>query len=231
MLLAIDTSTTHLGLAIFDGEEVRSEICWTSPNRHTTALAPAVKQMLETLEIDQKKIKCIAAALGPGSFTSLRVGVSFAKGMALGLGVPVIGIPTLDILAAAQPIDDMPLCAFLQAGRGKYAACFYKNKRNRWESDGEISIFTIDSFCSDITENTLLCGEFTPDMRTELRKRNKNIRPQAPSFCLRRPGFLAEAAWKIFEKGKYPPTASVSPIYLHTNDPIPDFPPVETVVK
>lgn len=219
MILAIDTSTARLGIAVFNGTEVLAENCWTSPNRHTVSLAPAVDEMLTNLEIEKKKLKAVATALGPGSFTSLRVGLSFAKGMSLGLGIPVIGVQTLDITANQQPLAETPLCAFLQAGRGKLAASFYENKRSRWSSASEIEIYTPETLSEAITEPTILTGEFDSDMRAVFRK-NKNIKMSAPAASLRRAGYLAEAAWKIFEKGEFPPVESLSPIYLHTHDPI-----------
>ncbi len=220
MILAIDTSTARLGIAVFNGVEVLGETCWTSPNRHTVSLAPAVTVLLNDLEIDIKKLKAIAVALGPGSFTSLRVGLSFAKGYALGKGIPVIGVPTLDIEAAQQPLAEMPLCAFLQAGRGKLAASFYEIRRSRWASDGNVEVYTAETLSEAIKEPTLLTGEFDADNRAVFRK-NKNIRMSAPAASLRRAGYLAELGWRIFEKGEIPPVASLSPIYLHTHDPIP----------
>ena len=59
--------------------------------------------------------------LGPGSFTGLRIGLALAKGMALARHLPVIGVPTLDILAAAQPVREENLVAILLAGRGRLA--------------------------------------------------------------------------------------------------------------
>lgn len=219
MILAIDTSTARLGIAVYNGTEVLAENSWTSPNRHTVSLAPAVDEMLENLELEKKKLKAIGVALGPGSFTSLRVGLSFAKGISLGLGIPVIGVPTLDITANQQPTDDIPLCAFLQAGRGKLAASFYDVRRNRWASREAIDIYTAETLSEAITEPTILTGEFDADMRAVFRK-NKNIRMSAPAASLRRAGYLAETAWKIYEKGEFPPVSSLSPIYLHTHDPI-----------
>lgn len=219
MILAIDTSTARLGIAVYNGSEILAENCWSSPNRHTVSLAPAIDEMLNNLEIEKKKLKAVAVALGPGSFTSLRVGLSFAKGISLGLGIPVIGIPTLDITANQQPLDEIPLCAFLQAGRGKLAASFYEVKRGRWVSDGEIEIYTAETLSDAITVPTVLTGEFDADMRTVFRK-NKNIKMSGPAASLRRAGYLAEAAWRIYEKGEYPEVSSLSPIYLHTHDPI-----------
>lgn len=219
MILAIDTSTARLGIAVYNGSEVLAESSWTSPNRHTVSLAPAVEEMLTNLEIEKKKLKAVAAALGPGSFTSLRVGLSFAKGISLGLGIPVIGVPTLDITANQQGTAEMPLCAFLQAGRGKLAASFYEVRRSRWVSDGKIEIYTPETLSETITEPTLLTGEFDADMRTVFRK-NKNIKMSSPSASLRRAGYLAETAWRIYEKGDFPEVSSLAPIYLHTHDPI-----------
>ena len=221
MILAIDTSTARLGIAVFNGTEVLGESCWTSPNRHTVSLAPAIDVLLSDLEIEKKKLKAVAAALGPGSFTSLRVGLSFAKGMSLGLGIPVIGVPTLDIEAYQQPLAEMPLCAFLQAGRGKLAASFYEIRRGRWTSDGKIDVYTAESLSERINEPTVLTGEFDADSRSVFRK-NKNIRMSAPSASLRRAGYLAELGWKAFEKGDLPPVSSLAPIYLHTHEPIPE---------
>ena len=219
MILAIDTSTARLGIAVYNGSEVLAENSWTSPNRHTVSLAPAVDEMLNNLELDMKKLKAVGIALGPGSFTSLRVGLSYAKGISLGLGIPVIGVPTLDITANQQPLAETPLCAFLQAGRGKLAVSFYEAKRGRWVSSSEITVYTAETLSEIISEPTILTGEFDADSRAVFRK-NKNIKMSSPAASLRRAGYLAESAWKIYEKGDYPEVSSLSPIYLHTHDPI-----------
>lgn len=220
MILAIDTSTARLGIAVYNGTEVLGENIWTSPNRHTVALATAIDELLANLEVEKKKLKAVAVALGPGSFTSLRVGLSFAKGFSLGMGIPVVGIPTLDIIAAQQPLGEDPLCAFLQAGRGKLAVSFYEQKRNRWVSDGKVEVYTAETLSEAITEPTFVTGEFDADIRAALRK-NKNLRLSGGAASLRRAGYLAELGWKAFEKGDLPPVASLAPIYLHTHDPIP----------
>ncbi len=220
MLLAIDTSTSSIGIAVYDGTTILGETTWISTNRHTTILAKAVKQMFEDIEIDQSRLKGIAAALGPGSFTSLRVGLSFAKGMAIGLEIPVIGIPTFEILAAAQPVNDFPLCVLLQAGRTRLAACFFRQEKERWIPNSEISVHTPESLIEVIHETTNIAGEINVDARTLFRRQNKNMKLASPAMCLRRPGFLAELGWKQLEKGNIPSPADLAPIYLRTKDPM-----------
>src|SRR5574338_1026705 len=105
MLLAVDTSTAQVGLAIYDGSQVISEYAWRSSQRHTVELAPAVFELLTRCGLKMDDIRALGVALGPGSFTSLRVGLSLVKGLALSKHIPLVGIPTLDILAAAQPLS------------------------------------------------------------------------------------------------------------------------------
>src|SRR5512134_1144294 len=98
LLLAIDTSTLMAGVALYDGVHVLSEIIWHSPNHHTVELAPVVADVLKRSGIKAPDLKALGVATGPGSFTGLRIGMAFAKGLALAWRIPLVGIPTLDIL-------------------------------------------------------------------------------------------------------------------------------------
>ena len=216
MLLAIDTSTATIGLAIYDGSSVIGETAWTAGNHHTVTLAPAVLRLCESVDLNFEHIKGFGIALGPGSFTSLRVGLSFVKGMALGLNVPIIGVPTLDILAAAQPRSTLPLCAVLQAGRNRIATQYYRYEKKKWVSQGELNVFSLEEFAQSIQNRTLVSGELTAEFRTFLRRNNRDIRMATPAMCLRRTGFLAEIAWQGLVKGRINPPSELAPIYLHT---------------
>ena len=103
MLLALDTSTQWIGLALYDGTQVFGEEIWQTHNHHTVEIAPAVQRLMGRCAVLPSALEGIGVALGPGSFTSLRIGLAVAKGMALALHLPVAGIPSLDVLAAAHP--------------------------------------------------------------------------------------------------------------------------------
>jgi tRNA threonylcarbamoyladenosine biosynthesis protein TsaB len=137
MLLAVDSSTQTMGLALFDGAQVVGEMIWQTHNRHTVELAPAVDELLKRCEVKAEQMQAVAVALGPGSFTSLRIGLALAKGLALALNIPIVGVPTLDILVAAQQLRDIPLAAVLQAGRNRLAVGWYGATRGRWQAQGE----------------------------------------------------------------------------------------------
>ena len=100
MILAIDTATRWTGLALYDGTAVIAEHGWHGINNQTVELAPSIENILERGKIDAGDLRGIAVAIGPGSYTGLRVGLAVAKGMALAYHIPLVGVPTLDIVAA-----------------------------------------------------------------------------------------------------------------------------------
>ena len=97
LLLAIDTATHFAGLALYDGDSVLAESCWLSRNNHSVELMPALVRMLEQQKLSANDLAVVAVAIGPGSFTGLRIGLSTAKGLAKATSIPILGIPTLDI--------------------------------------------------------------------------------------------------------------------------------------
>ena len=221
MLLAIDTSTNQMGLAVYDGAQVIGELLWRSRHYHTVELAPAVADLFTRSGLKIDAIQALGVALGPGSFTSLRVGLAFVKGLALARHLPVIGIPTLDIVAAAQEVRDLPLAAVLQAGRGRLALSWYEAGENGWQSKGSAQVTTADELAESIQKPTIVCGELTADDRQRLARKRVNVVLPSPAACVRRPAVLAELAWERWQAGAQDDAASLAPIYLHLADPIP----------
>ena len=168
MLLAIDTSTRSVGVALYDGVQVVSERVWLSQQFHTVELAPTVSSLIDQAGTSLDELKVVAVALGPGSFTGLRIGMAFAKGMALAGHLDLVGIPSLDILAASHAVDDRPLAAMLEAGRGRIAVGWYKNYSGEWKADKKIQVMTPKELASGIKSPTIVCGELSEaDRRTE----------------------------------------------------------------
>ena len=220
MLLAVDTSTAQVGLAVYDGSQVIGEYAWRSNRRHTMELAPAVFELLTRCGLTMNDIRALGVALGPGSFTSLRVGLSLVKGFALARNLPLIGIPTLDILAAAQPLSRFPLLAAIQAGRGRLAAGWYRRSRGRWRAKGEPRVVTAKALVEELKSPVIVCAELTVDER-ELLAGNAEIQIVSPANSVRRPAILAELAWKRWQAGDVDDRAALAPIYLHVAEPIP----------
>ncbi len=214
MLLAVDTSTPQVGLALYDGARVLAECAWRSSQRHTVELAPAVADLLTRCGATMNDVQALGVALGPGSFTSLRVGLSLVKGLALARHIPLAGIPTLDILAHAQPTGRHALLCVIQAGRGRFALGVYKTSRKQWQAQGPARVVSLEALMAEAQSPAVVCGEFSAE---EIQKMNEaGIRLASPAASLRRPAVLAELAWARWQAGEVDDEASLAPIYLHT---------------
>jgi tRNA threonylcarbamoyladenosine biosynthesis protein TsaB len=215
MLLAVDTSTAQVGLALYDGVQVLGEMTWTTRQHHTTELAPALSGLLSRSGVTMDMISALGVAIGPGSFTSLRVGLSLVKGIALARHIPVIGISTFDIIATAQPIGKYPLVTVIQAGRKRIAFSWYKGQKNGWQVDGQVSSGTIDELADEIESPTYVAGELSAEDRNRLARKRVNVLLASPMNCVRRPAILAELAWTRLQNNEVDDAASLAPIYLH----------------
>jgi tRNA threonylcarbamoyladenosine biosynthesis protein TsaB len=221
VLLAVDTSSRIIGVALYDGLRVLGESVWSSDDYHTVELAPAVAETVARAGLQIKDLQAVAVATGPGSFTGLRIGLALAKGLALARRLPMVGIRSLDVLAAAQPVRDMPLVAILQVGRGRMAAGWYEARAGSWKPTGEITIVTAEALAESIHRPTLVSGEMTSEERRILSRKRKNVILASPAQSLRRPSFLAELAWKRWQAGQIDDPVTLSPFYLQLKDPIP----------
>jgi len=101
VLLALDTATQAVTVALADASGVVAESTRVDALRHGELLAPAIADVLARTGIGPQALTRVAVGVGPGPFTGLRVGLMTARTMATALGVPVVGVCTLDVLAAA----------------------------------------------------------------------------------------------------------------------------------
>jgi len=141
--------------------------------------------------------------------------LALAKGMALAGKLAIVGIPSLDILVASQPIDKKPLAAILQAGRGRIAVGWYKNYSGEWKADRKVQVMTPRDLASRIKSPTIVCGELTENERRLFRRKRITVELASPAQSLRRPSFLAELGWRRWKKGMSDDPATLSPEYLH----------------
>ena len=223
MLLAIDTSTRNVGIALYDGIQVLNETMWVSHDYHTVELAPAIAETLSRSGVTLQDLKVLAVSIGPGSFTGLRIGLAVAKGMALARHLAIVGIPTLDILTESQPIiPGLPLVAVIHAGRGRLAVGWYAAEENRWKLNPPIEIMDAQELTRQIHEPTLVCWELSEEQQRTLARKYKNVILTSPAHSVRRPSLLAELAWKRWQVGDVDDPVSLSPIYLNQGEPIPD---------
>lgn len=215
MQIAIDTSTDTASLALVEDSEVLAELAWRCGQNHTTQLLPHLVHLLHQSKLNLESTTGIIVARGPGSFNGLRVGISTAKGLALSLGVPLVGISTLEVAAYQHAETGRPVCPIFNAGRGEIATALYQMKGKEWRQLVAEHITTLDALCSQITVRTVFCGDFTALIVPQLRKqlKQKAVIPP-PAARLRRAAFLAELGQQRLKAGDYDQPATLQPLYL-----------------
>jgi len=222
MLLAIDTASSKIGIALYDGVEVLHEAVWLSPYRHTVELSPAIDEALKRTDRSIVDVEAVGLAIGPGSYTGLRIGAAVAKGLALARSLALVAVPTFDILAAAFPPDpDLQLAAVLEAGRGRLAVGWYEAQDGSWQPGKDPDLYTLQELSKAIRTPTLVCGELDENLRKILGRKHKNVILTSPAASLRRPAILAEIAWERWQRGEISDPESVAPVYLQTSEKIP----------
>ncbi len=218
MLLALDTATRNASIALYNAEGILAEASWRSRENHTVELMAQIARLLDLERVPKSDLKAIGVATGPGSFTGLRVGMSVAKGMAWGLHIPLIGIPTLDAVAYAFAFQPALIWAMVAAGRGRFAAASYKAQGASVHRTSDYVLVDAIGLADLITredERALVCGEVDAAVENALKERvGARVVIAPPALSLRRAGLLAELAWARFSRGEADDPYALAPLYM-----------------
>ena len=160
MLLAINTSTPQFSMALLrkTGSLVAEQVV-SARSRNFQALVPAFHNLLTTSGAVPKDLYAVAVAVGPGSFTGLRVGIAVAKGLCQGLGIPIIGVSSLEAMAGQCTNASVPICPLIDSRRGEVFTALF-----RWSREGNLVRMSedvclmMDALPSLVKETSLFVG-------------------------------------------------------------------------
>jgi tRNA threonylcarbamoyladenosine biosynthesis protein TsaB len=217
MLVAIDTATRYASVALYDTSGIIAERSWRSGNNHSVETMPAIADMLSAQRASPEALVGVAVAKGPGSFTGLRIGLSIAKGLCLALQIPIIAVPTLDIVAYAAGNPGGPVMAVVEVGRGRICVAPYRFEEGLPRQQGEIELVQASEWVLSAPEPVLVTGEISPALAEHLLQQPdaENIALSSMAGSLRRAGYLAELAWERFQEHNVDDLDSLSLIYTH----------------
>ena len=227
MYLAIDTCTETAGLALLreDGT-LRAELSWHAGRNHTAELHPALQDLLRQTGLTPSDLSGIVVAIGPGSFTGIRVGMATAKGLAMGLGIPMVGVETLEVAAYPFVWSGRTVWAVVDAGRGQVSAAAFRQNDDPNDDDPQHGLFKIveerilspEELCEAISRESaaaLLCGELSETVEAVVRERLGNGVVIPPALHrVRRAGYLALLGWRRLRRGDADDAATLAPLYL-----------------
>ena len=214
MILAIDTATRWTGLALYDGANaaVLASIGWTATNTQTIELAPTIHDMLRRTNVTMDDLTALVVAIGPGSYTGLRVGLGFAKGLALVHSLPIIGISTLDCIAHGIGDVTTPLIVVCEAGRKRVCTAAYHWQSYKWTQVTDADIYDWPTLIAKTDAGTAFVGEIPIHVRTELVE--KRFKVLSPAASTRHATHLAELGYARLLAGDVDAADSITPIYL-----------------
>jgi tRNA threonylcarbamoyl adenosine modification protein YeaZ len=215
MYLAIDTSTEIAGLALAGEDKILAKLTWQCEQSHSTQLLPELVRLLDQAQLKLQSARGIIVARGPGSYNGLRVGLSTAKGLAFSLSIPIVGISSLEAEAYRHVGIGRPVCSILNAGRGEIATALYQNKQNGWQQLTAEHITTVENLCTQITEQTIFCGEFVPTIAPQIRELlGEKAVIQSADSGQPRVISLARLGVRRLRAGDYDHPATLQPLYL-----------------
>ncbi len=240
LLLALDTSNRRASIALCSEDDVYGEYTWHINNNHSVELLERIQRLLLECDISMPELDGIAVATGPGSFNGVRVALATAKTLAFTLQKPLLGISTLDVIAAQQQQSPHVLCAVMEAGRSElYAACYratphitnQRSERRVLSQLGDYGVFSpkhLAEFVQEQARNSvnlvdreyreskiLFCGEISSEAQQALYEQL----PEQSLFVnnalsTRHASVLATLAFQRWQEGEVDDPLLLEPLYL-----------------
>ncbi|MDY6844622.1 MAG: tRNA (adenosine(37)-N6)-threonylcarbamoyltransferase complex dimerization subunit type 1 TsaB [Thermodesulfobacteriota bacterium] len=157
--MGIDTSTKHRSIALIESGNLVFEYDDYVAKNHSSSLVPSLQRLFEESDIDLSHVETIAVTIGPGMFTSLRVGVATAKGLSLAIGRSVMGISTLDAIAWNVPFSQYPVCTLMDARKHEVFAALYRYTDNNFVKVERERVIKPEVLLEDMKEKTVFIGD------------------------------------------------------------------------
>jgi len=214
MELTIDTSSNRAGVALSDRGGTLALFAWHTASNHSRELLPNLNRLLQHWKVGLSSVDAIIVARGPGSFNGLRVGISTAKGLALVLGVPLLGIDTLEAEAYPFGFTGLPIRPVYRAGRDEIATALYRREADGWHCLDETRLTTINAVCRETKRKTIFCGEIPDDMMSGIVQKLGNKAMIPTSEYLLRTSALAALGHLRLSRGHEDDPVTLQPLYL-----------------
>lgn len=209
-ILAVDTSGKEIGIGVFEGKKSLYEKYLKADRLYNRHIMPLVSEALIKSGVKLEEIDVFAAALGPGSFTGIRVGMAVMKSFAHALDKRFAGVSTLDMIAAEAPVKGRKW-AVLEAGREELFAAEYGRPGNR----PKYLLLTRQDFFKKLKKGDTVAGIKAENIMVELTGKSSKIHIAG----LERPGIKSLAAL-ITGKGRTDKSGiyKIAPVYIRPSE-------------
>lgn len=214
-ILALETSGRLGSAAALAGTAERislfGQTALSGAQRTAESLAPAMRQMLTEVGWPPSSINLVAVAIGPGSFTGLRIGVTMAKALAYAIGAEVVGVNTMDVLAAQVPLSDEPVWTILDAQRQElFAAKYSRSAEAHRRLVHEPAILSQASWLARLTAGDRVTGPALSRLESRL---PAGVRAVARDLWQPMAAAVGEVGWGHYRAGQRDDLWQLTPNY------------------
>jgi tRNA threonylcarbamoyladenosine biosynthesis protein TsaB len=215
-LLSIDTSTRRLSLAVSKGERVLKYRNLALGRPLSSSIMPGIRKILSDAKMPLAQLDGFAVGLGPGSFTSLRVGLATVKGLAFVTKKPVVGIASLDALAMNVQGENSQICTLCDAKRNLVYACLYDKQGAALKRRSEYLLTDIGEVLKKIKGEVTFISDDLALFKDAIKK-TEGITPRfmEKGCTFPQARFLAHLALQRFKERKYDRIDQLVPLYLY----------------
>lgn len=210
-ILAFDTSTEYLSLALLKGSETFQFDC-NAGQTHSQIILPQIQALLDSAELQLSDLQGIAFGAGPGSFTGVRIAAGVAQGLGFGANLPVVSVCTLLALAEASGTDKVIACLDARMGEVYHAA--YKKVDDTWRCIIEPGLYKPDAVPAIEGAGWVGAGSgwhtYAEQLSAFYAEQLQSTQPhQLPSSAA-----ILKLALPIFAKGEAKPASEAMPMYI-----------------
>ncbi|MFC1723992.1 tRNA (adenosine(37)-N6)-threonylcarbamoyltransferase complex dimerization subunit type 1 TsaB [candidate division KSB1 bacterium] len=215
IILGIETALDICGVALADEKGIIAEKNTDGKNAHSALIFKQLKDLLYQKNLDIENISGVAVSIGPGSYTGLRIGLAAAKGIAFGLNVPIIGVPTLDTLAVQYTGSVEKVWALLPFRRDELYTCRFKIAENRIEKETDYFIYNTDAFLEklNVNEQNVLLGKLKQEISDKFEGIDFIKIIPFDQIGLRS-GIIAKLGYEKLYRGEKDDIFTLEPLYL-----------------
>lgn len=218
-ILAIDTSTSTGSVALSRDGIILGEVLLNVRNTHSERLLLLVSRLLADCGMTLDEVEVFATALGPGSFTGLRVGIATVKGLAMATGKPVVGVSSLQILAMNAPLAPHPICALFDARKKEVYAGLYAWQAGLPEPLRDDAVLSPERLLESLDGEVIFLGEGAWAYRTLLIARLGDRAHFVPrALSLPRASLACAIAQERLENGQTVELERLAPAYIRPSE-------------
>lgn len=220
LMLCLDTSTPQVGVAIGSDAQVLGHVQLARGRRHAEQLAPAIRYLCDQLDVSLGNLAAIGVGIGPGLFTGLRVGVTTAKVMAHALRIPIVAVPSLDLLAFELRFTSRLIVPVVDARRGEVFYAIYRQVPGGVQRVSDYELGTPYDLVGELSarsEDSLLVGDGALRYREHFYDLEK-VDFGTPGLAYPSAAALVELATAKYQREDFCPPSEVHPLYLRRSD-------------